>query len=193
MGASGKIQKEDQDQRDALGGEGAIFPSQSLFSFKIKLLSFLNCLLTFHLYIHLLLAVLGLHCSAGFSLVVPSGGYSLVAVRERLIAVVLLLLRGTASSSLQHCGSRALEHGPGGPGASLPCGTRGRSDPGVRPALLRPLRWQAESFPRATWEAPHHGNVGLGVSLVPAALQGSQQSTPPRTCGHSGDSRGGLC
>ena len=43
-GASGKIQKTDQGQRDALGGggEGAIFPSQSLFFFKIKLLSFLN-------------------------------------------------------------------------------------------------------------------------------------------------------
>ena len=52
--------------------------------------------------------------------------------------------------------------------------------------LLRPLRWQAESFPRATWEAPQHGNVGLGVSLVPAALQGSQQSTPPGRVGTAG-------
>ena len=52
--------------------------------------------------------------------------------------------------------------------------------------LLRPLRWQAESFPRATWEAPHHGNVGLGVSLVPAALQGSQQSAPPGRVGTAG-------
>ena len=31
--------------------------------------------------------MLGLHCCAGFSLVVLSGGYSLVAVRELLIAV----------------------------------------------------------------------------------------------------------
>ena len=39
------------------------------------------------LFIYLLLAVLGLHCCEGFSLVVVSGDYSLVSVHELLIAV----------------------------------------------------------------------------------------------------------
>ena len=44
--------------------------------------------------IHLFLAVLGLCCSTGFSLDAVSGGYSLVAVPELLIAV--------ASSVVEH-------------------------------------------------------------------------------------------
>ena len=193
MGASGKIQKTDQGQRDALGGEGAIFPSQSLFFFKIKLLSFLSCLLTFHLFIHLLLAVLGLHCCAGFSLVVPSGGYSLVAVRERLIAVVLLWLRGTGSSSLQHCGSRALEHRPGGHGASLPCGTWGLSDPGVRPAPPAAPALAGGVFPSSHLGSPSSWERGLGSEPGACCPPGLTAERPPRTRGHSRDSRGGLC
>ena len=42
-------------------------------------------------FVYLFLAVLGLHCSAGFSLVVASGGYSLVAVCGLLIAVASLI------------------------------------------------------------------------------------------------------
>ena len=38
------------------------------------------------------LAVLGLHCCVGFSLVVVSGGYSLVAVVGLLIAVASLFV-----------------------------------------------------------------------------------------------------
>ena len=42
------------------------------------------------LFIHLFLAVLGLHCCSGFSLVVMSGGYSPAAVRGLLIVVASL-------------------------------------------------------------------------------------------------------
>ena len=42
-------------------------------------------------FVYLFLVVLGLHCSAGFSLVVASGGYSLVAVCGLLIAVASLI------------------------------------------------------------------------------------------------------
>ena len=48
---------------------------------------FLNFVYLFYLF----MAVLGLCCSAGFSLVVASGGYSLVAVHGLLIAVVSLV------------------------------------------------------------------------------------------------------
>ena len=40
---------------------------------------------------YLLLAVLGLHCFEGFSLVVASGGYSLVAVHGLLTVVASLV------------------------------------------------------------------------------------------------------
>ena len=42
------------------------------------------------LFIYLFLAVLGLHCCSGFSLVVTSRGYSLVAVHGLLIVVASL-------------------------------------------------------------------------------------------------------
>ena len=51
------------------------------------------------IYLFLLLVELGLRCRSGFSLVVASGGYSLVAVRGLLIAVAF---------RLQSTGSRAL-------------------------------------------------------------------------------------
>ena len=44
----------------------------------------------FH-FIYLFLAVLGLHCWAGFSLVAASGSYSLVVVFRLLIVVVSLV------------------------------------------------------------------------------------------------------
>ena len=89
--------------------------------------------------------MLGLHCCAGFSLVMLSGGFSLVAVRELLIAVFFFffffffLLRGT--------GSRALEHRPGSRGVSLPCGTWDLSDPGIRPASPAPAALAGGFFP----------------------------------------------
>ena len=42
-------------------------------------------------FICLFLAVLGLHCQVGFSLVVPSVGYSLVVVCQLLIALFSLV------------------------------------------------------------------------------------------------------
>ena len=43
-------------------------------------------------FIYLFLAVLGLHCFAGFSLVATSEGYSLVVVHGLLIAVAFLIV-----------------------------------------------------------------------------------------------------
>ena len=57
-----------------------------LFLFFSKLVFFF-----FLIFVYLFLAVLGLCCSAGFSLVVTSGGYSLVAGHGLLIAVVSLV------------------------------------------------------------------------------------------------------
>ena len=60
------------------------------------------------------MAVLGLHCCTGFSLVVVSRGYTLVAVSRLLIAVASLVaeheLSGTWASVLAAHGLRALEH-----------------------------------------------------------------------------------
>ena len=58
------------------------------------------------LFIYLFLAVLGLCCYKGFSLVAASSGYSLVAVHG------LLLLRNTdcGAHGRSSCGPRALEH-----------------------------------------------------------------------------------
>ena len=52
-----------------------------------------NCRVVFFLYnfIYLFLVVLGLCCCAGFSLVVASGGKSLVVVHGRLIVVASLV------------------------------------------------------------------------------------------------------
>ena len=66
-----------------------------------------------------LLAVLGLHCFQGFSLVMVSRGHSLVAMCRLLIVVAALVaehgLQGArASGALAHglksCSSRAVEH-----------------------------------------------------------------------------------
>ena len=56
-------------------------------------LSFLDIPLVFFKIIYLFLAVLGLRCCEGFSLVVVRGGYSLVAVHWLLIAVVSLIAK----------------------------------------------------------------------------------------------------
>ena len=65
------------------------------------------------------MAVPGLHCCAGISLVVESGGYSLVAVRGLLTVEASLVVEhrlwGTGTSvvvarGLSSCGSQGLEH-----------------------------------------------------------------------------------
>ena len=60
----------------------------NLFFFFLLQTAFFFFFLSF---VYLFLVVLGLHCSAGFSLVVASGGYSLVAVCGLLIAVASLI------------------------------------------------------------------------------------------------------
>ena len=50
--------------------------------------------------IYLLVALLGLHCRAGFSLVVATGGYSAVVGLRLLIAVASLVLEHGLSSSM---------------------------------------------------------------------------------------------
>ena len=53
---------------------------------------------------YLLLAVLGLHCFEGFSLVVASGGYSLVAVHG-LLTVVASLVTELKPEGFSSCSS----------------------------------------------------------------------------------------
>ena len=69
------------------------------------------------LFIHLLMAVLGLCCCTGFSLVSASGGYSPVALQELLTAAAPLVCctgsKAQASAAAAHglsgCRSRALK------------------------------------------------------------------------------------
>ena len=56
----------------------------------VKWLTIINIFLKIILLICLFLAVLGLHCYTGFSLVVASGVYSLVALEGHLLAVASL-------------------------------------------------------------------------------------------------------
>ena len=76
-------------------------------------------LIFWNYFIYLFLAVLGLHCWVGFSLVAENGGYSRVAVHEVLIEVVSLSsehgLKGAQASAiaayvLSSCISWVLEH-----------------------------------------------------------------------------------
>ena len=65
------------------------------------------------LFIYLVLALLGLHCCAGFSSVVVSGDYSLIAVRSFLIAVIPLVAcvaQALGCAGFRSCSSWALEH-----------------------------------------------------------------------------------
>ena len=57
-----------------------------------EILTILSLFFFKKLFIYLSLAVLGLSCCVGFSLVVTSGGYSLVAVCGLLIAVASLVV-----------------------------------------------------------------------------------------------------
>ena len=67
--------------------------ARTLNIFDLKVLSVLHGqFLEYHfIYFNLLLAVLGLCCCVDFSLVVVSGGYSLVVVWELLIAVAFVV------------------------------------------------------------------------------------------------------
>ena len=81
------------------------------FKFAVTFFSFNN-------FIYLFLAVLGLRCHAGFSLVVESRGYSLVAMHKLLFAVAFVVEHGLecawasviVARELSSCDSWALEH-----------------------------------------------------------------------------------
>ena len=60
----------------------------------------LNEQLSFNINFYLFLAMLGLHCCVGFSLVVASGGYSLVAGHGLRIAVASLVVAHRLSCSM---------------------------------------------------------------------------------------------
>ena len=62
------------------------------------------------LLIYLFLAVLGLHCCTGISLLAASGGYSLVAMLRLLIAVASLVAEVLGYLGSSSFGSWALEH-----------------------------------------------------------------------------------
>ena len=56
----------------------------------------------FYNFVYLFMALLGLHCCLGFSLVVESRGYSLVVVHGLLIAVTSVVLeRGSRALRLR--------------------------------------------------------------------------------------------
>lgn len=95
-------------------------------------------------FVHLLMAVLGLRCWAGCSLVAVSGGCSLVAVSGgcSLVAVWRLLTAMTSFCGVQAPGTRAsvvVEHGLS---CSASCGTF--PGQGSNPC---PLNWQEDSQP----------------------------------------------
>ena len=64
-------------------------PSLLLYFTNICGYIFIFCI---NLFIYLFLAVLGLRCCEGFSLVAASGGYSLLAVHGLLIVVTALVV-----------------------------------------------------------------------------------------------------
>ena len=70
--------------------EGSVLDSQVAISFQ----KFLGCVLLLSLYAlknYLFLAVPGLHCWVGLSLLTARGSYSLVVVHRLLVAVASLL------------------------------------------------------------------------------------------------------
>ena len=106
-----------------------------------------------------LLAVLGLHCYMGFSLVATNGGYSLGAVLRLRTAVASLVVE----RRLHSCGSQALEHTFSIEVHGLSCSAaRGIFlDQGSNLCLLH---WQVNSLPPSHWEAP--GLVLTGKYLL---------------------------
>ena len=99
--------------------------------------------------------MLGLHCCVGFSLIVESGGYSLIVVGEVLLIAVASL--GCGLQYLQHVGSVAVVHRLG---CSEACGIflGQESNP-------RLLHWQADSLPLS-----HQGSPTILISVIVLAL-----------------------
>ena len=95
----------------------------------------------------LFLAVLGLHCCMGFSLVAASGDPSLVAVRRLLVAVASLVERGLSGRAGVSSGGPRLEST--GAYCSSTCGTV--PDQESVPCLLN---WQVGSLPLSHQGSP---------------------------------------
>ena len=100
--------------------------------------------LLFYLFIYLFLAVLGLCCCIGFSLVSVIRGYSLTVVHGLLTEVASLVAEhrlwstwapAVAVCGLSSCGPQALEHRLNicGPWAYLLCGMWDLPRPGIEP------------------------------------------------------------
>ena len=126
------------------------------------------------LLIYLFVAVLGLRCCAGFSLVV-SGGYALVAVRGLLITVASLGVECRLSSC--------------GPWAELLRGTWNLPGSGTESVCL--LHWQVESLPLGqplplfSWSTPSCLGSHLAVFLwdcpkKPASWSPCLPAPPPQ-------------
>ena len=81
-----------------------------LFVFKTKI-DLVICKTLFYKFIYLLMAVLGLRCCAGLSLVAASGGYSLLrCVGFSLQWILLLRSMGSRRKGFSSCGTWALDH-----------------------------------------------------------------------------------
>ena len=119
------------------------------------------------------MAVLGLHCCAGFSLAVASGGSSLTGWCSLLLAAIFLLQSmARGCSGLSSCGSWGLEH------KLSSCGTQAELlracaiflDQGLNPCLLN---WQSDSLPLSH----------LGSSQAPSLqVRPSNQCSKPFRC-----------
>ena len=121
-------------------------------------------------FIYSLLAVLGLHCCAGFCLVAESRGHSLVAVCRLLLALVgpqALGHKGFSSRSTwaQFCGSGVLEHSLSSCGNGLSCSAAC----GILPdqgSNLCLLLWQADSLPLDHQGSPRSLNLKVAKTLA---------------------------
>ena len=111
---------------------------------------------------YLFLALLGLRCCAGFSLVVASGGNFLVAVCRLLIAVASLVaeqrLWGSwasvvAAHGLSSWGSQTLEHRLSSAVHGLSCSAACGIFPD-RGSKLCLLHWQVDSLPLSHQRSP---------------------------------------
>ena len=132
------------------------FPSffkKSLFSLQFILfqlvlhLSFLKTFpKVFFLAMYLFLAVLGVPCCVDFSLVVASGGYSLVVVCGLLLWQLLLWSMGSRTPGLYSTGSTAVVNQLS---CSAACGIF--PDRGSNPCLLH---WQGDSLPLSHQGSP---------------------------------------
>ena len=130
----------------------------------------------FVIFIYLVLAVLGLHCYSGFSLVVASGGYSLIVVCRLLTGAFQVLLMvasppanaGDVKGAVSVLGSR---RSPGGghdnplqyscPENPVDRGAWWTTVQGVTKSRTR-LMWRCSGFSCGLWALGHLGFSSCG-------------------------------